>query len=165
MKIVFKGELSPVCKNQLIERSKKINKILIITAVCTIVGMIFYILSYAYTKLLFRYFGMVMAAVGFVTAATFLILTNKNGSSTQIFPKQITIDDNKIELSSVTGDCFSRSLRDVTKITETETSYIFDFRLPNDVYYICQKDLLAEGTTEEFETFFAGKIVKEKSQR
>ena len=108
---------------------------------------------------------MVTAAVGFVTAAVFLILTKKNGSSAQIFPKQITVDDNKIELSSVTGDCFSRNLQDVTKITETETCYILDFRLPNDVYYICQKDLITEGTTGEFEKLFEGKIVKEKLQR
>lgn len=166
MKIDFKGELSPVCKNQLLKRSQKINKILIVTAVCTICNMVLHILSFAYGKYLLRYFGMAMSAVAIVTALIFLISTRqKNGNEAQIFPKQITITEKDIELLSTKDNCFSRKLQDVTKITETKTSYIFDFCLPNDTYYICQKDLLAEGTIDEFEKLFDGKIVKEKLKR
>lgn len=71
MKIVFKGELSPVCKNQLLKRSQKIDKILILTAVCTICSMVLHILSFIYGKYLLRYFGMAMSAVAIVTALIF----------------------------------------------------------------------------------------------
>lgn len=163
MKIVFKGELSPVCKTQIIKRGRRFNKIIITSAIFSVVGTGLYILGFVYNNPLFLYLGRPMFAVAGVLALILLIITKQKGRNTmQCFPKQITINDDYIELLGEMNDnCYSRKLRDVKRVTETETSYVFDFRLPYDVNYVCQKDLITEGTIEEFEKLFDGKIVKE----
>ena len=50
---------------------------------------------------------------------------------------------------------------DVKKVIDKGNFYIILFYFPHkDVNFICQKDLIVEGTIEEFEELFEGKIVR-----
>jgi len=60
-----------------------------------------------------------------------------------------------------------RKISDVKTITDHGGFYRIHFYFPNlSPSYLCQKDLLVEGTIEEFEKLFEGKIVrKNKASR
>ena len=97
MKIIFKGELSPVCKTQIIKRGRRFNKIIITSAIFSVVGTGLYILGFVYNNPLFLYLGRPMFAVAGVMALILLIITKQKGRNTmQCFPKQITINDDYI---------------------------------------------------------------------
>lgn len=52
-------------------------------------------------------------------------------------------------------------LKKIKKVVAYGDSYYLTFRFPyRQVGLFCQKDLLTDGTIEEFESLFAGKIVK-----
>lgn len=54
----------------------------------------------------------------------------------------------------------TRHLREVIKVKEYPEFYELVFSFPRiSEKFICQKDLLSQGTLEEFETLFNGKIV------
>ena len=74
-------------------------------------------------------------------------------------PYIITIDEEYIELEGETAYC-KRKLEDVKSIIETENFYYFNFYLPYAMNFLCQKDLIALGTIEEFEEIFKDKIVR-----
>lgn len=57
-------------------------------------------------------------------------------------------------------DSFTRPLDSVKKIVSTGEQFLFVFYNPKRTDIICQQDLLVEGTLEEFENIFAGKIVR-----
>lgn len=73
----------------------------------------------------------------------------------------------KVIISKETGvsafwkdDSFTRPLNSVKKIVNTGGQFLFVFYNPKRTDIICQKDHLVEGTLEEFENIFAGKIVQ-----
>ena len=55
----------------------------------------------------------------------------------------------------------SHSLQSIKSIIDYGEWYYFEFDFTNrDIYYICQKDLLTQGTLEDFEILFSRKIKK-----
>ena len=55
---------------------------------------------------------------------------------------------------------FYKYTNDVSKIIEYENMYIIVFSALMGLGIIAQKDLLVEGTLEEFEKLFEGKIIR-----
>ena len=55
---------------------------------------------------------------------------------------------------------FYKNTDDVSKIIEYENMYIIVFSGLMGLGIIAQKDLLVEGTLEEFEKLFEGKIIR-----
>ena len=55
---------------------------------------------------------------------------------------------------------FNKNTDDVSKIIEYENMYIIVFSGLMGLGIIAQKDLLVEGTFEEFEKLFEGKIIR-----
>lgn len=77
-----------------------------------------------------------------------------------VCPKEISIDDDSIY---IVGDAFNhhRATNDIKKIIDTGDCYRIIFTFPNkSVYCLCQKDLIVEGSIEEFEERFADYIVR-----
>lgn len=75
-------------------------------------------------------------------------------------PKSVTIYNDSIEMESDTKNEL-RYLDMVKSIKDYGEWYAFKFFLPNKSgYFICQKDLIVEGTIEDFEKLFEGKIVR-----
>jgi hypothetical protein len=57
----------------------------------------------------------------------------------------------------------TKTLSDIILGTEyTITPYTININKDEKCKFICQKDLLTEGTLEEFESLFEGKIIKKK---
>lgn len=77
-----------------------------------------------------------------------------------IMTKRVTIDGNDLECE---GDQFHdiKSIDRVKSVIDYGEWYKFEFRLPgNSQRFICQKDLITQGTIEDFENLFADKIIR-----
>ncbi len=75
-------------------------------------------------------------------------------------PKSITIENDTIKMKSNTQEDV-RDLDMVKSVKDYGEWYVFKFFLSyKSGYFICQKDLLVEGTIEEFEKLFEGKIIR-----
>lgn len=86
------------------------------------------------------------------------IFIPKSGKS--VIPKRIYIMDNKMVCIA---DNFTenRSVELVRKVYDYEEFYFISFRFGKiSCYFICQKSLLTQGTIEDFEKLFDGKIVR-----
>ena len=54
-----------------------------------------------------------------------------------------------------------RCLETVKNVIDFGDWYVFNFYFPHKIrYFVCQKDLLVEGSIEEFEKIFEGKIIR-----
>lgn len=82
-------------------------------------------------------------------------------------PKTISVGDNKLERFGNGKNSYGmRKIEDVKKVIDMGDWYIIDFYFPNkDGYFLCQKDLITQGTIEEFESLFADKIVRKKLRK
>ena len=76
-------------------------------------------------------------------------------------PKQITIKDGIISCVTDQIGTDSRKIEQIKIVKEySDHYYIICKGLNIPPHFICQKDLLTQGTIEEFESLFAGKIKK-----
>ena len=77
-----------------------------------------------------------------------------------VIPTTITIEDDKIVRSGFQSYRLV-NIQDIKEIWDMGSFYAIIFYFPNmDRRFICQKDLLVEGTIEEFEQLFEGLIVR-----
>ena len=77
-----------------------------------------------------------------------------------IMTKRVTIDGNCLESE---GDQLTeaRSIDQIKCVIDYGEWYKIIFRFPNKSQrFICQKDLITQGTIEDFETLFADKIIR-----
>ena len=79
-------------------------------------------------------------------------------------PQEIIIYDDIIETTGCAEYCYKQcNLCDVKRILDYGNFYVFIFYFPNlDTRFICQKDLIEQGTIEEFEQLFEDKIVRKR---
>ncbi|MBQ3506585.1 MAG: hypothetical protein IJA89_07440 [Clostridia bacterium] len=79
-------------------------------------------------------------------------------------PKRIFIEENSIWVETV-RNMRQKSIFDIKNIIDNGAFYDITFYLPNTVHNcICQKDLIVQGTIEEFEKLFEDKIVRKYKQ-
>ena len=78
------------------------------------------------------------------------------------YPTRITIDIKENEIfGEYRKGAGSRSIDEVKKVIDMGEFYHILFYFPNQwANCICQKDLIVEGTIEEFEKLFEDKIVR-----
>ena len=77
-------------------------------------------------------------------------------------PTKIKIDENSIYVETK-YDKTACSLSKVKKVIDWGDVYEIVFHLPRVYpFCVCQKDLLCQGTLEEFQTIFKEKIIFEK---
>ena len=78
------------------------------------------------------------------------------------YPSRILIDIKEKEIfGEYRKGAGSRSIDDVKKVIDMGRFYDIIFYFPNQwANCICQKDLIVEGTIEEFEKLFEDKIVR-----
>ena len=78
-----------------------------------------------------------------------------------IIPTTITIENDTIKRSGVQSYRIVNT-QDIKEILDMGSFYAVIFYFPNmDRRFICQKDLLIEGTIEEFEKLFEDKLVRQ----
>lgn len=83
-------------------------------------------------------------------------------SKDRLVPKCITINDGVISLIINSGSTDSRKIEQVKAVKDYGEYYTLTFKgfFTVSSFYICQKDLLTQGSIEEFETLFADKLKK-----
>ena len=86
--------------------------------------------------------------------------------SFKVEPDEIDIDD-----MFLTGYCAKYDykridyLSDVLEVTDMGTWYKISLNLKYNSFFACQKDLIVEGTIEEFEELFADKLVRKETKK
>ena len=118
------------------------------------IGIIWY---YSYIALII---SMGIVLLSFVFLIVVRQWDNPINELSNVVPTTITIEDDKIERSGVQSYRLV-NIQDIKEIWDMGSFYAIVFYFPNmDRRFICQKDLIARGTIEEFENLFQGKIIK-----
>lgn len=86
------------------------------------------------------------------------IQTKKEKEKEKITPQKVFIDNDMI-ISESNAAVDTRFMKDVKEVRDYGEFYYFVFKAYS-YRFVCQKDLLTQGSTDEFETMFAEKIKK-----
>ena len=156
--IVFYGEFSEESKKYLLKDNAFINFVagimgfLIFSIITLIIAAIFDFWWLAWFLFLYVFVALITCLSPYI---------NKEKTIQALMPKKISINGKFIyyELSNTT---IEKSLKKVRKVIDYGKFYLLKLSFPQIGGYICQKDLLIQGTIEEFETIFEGKIVRKK---
>lgn len=99
---------------------------------------------------------------GVLIGANLLLLWNPRKKLPFRWEYHITIDDEKIVVETpLWPKPLEKPIKKIKKVLdEGDCYYIIYGDINNSI--VCQKDLLKEGTIEEFEALFQGKIVRKK---
>lgn len=151
--IEFRGELSK--KNQKI--MNKIQRQTSIFAGCEASLVLAIIITVLMVKVdIICAFGYIIC--GFVIAFSFLPVPKKNWYL--VCPQSVVIDDEGITSTGIKFSVY-RLLSQIKRIDDCGDYYKFWFEFPHQSpYFLCQKDLIMQGSIEEFEEMFADKIVR-----
>ncbi len=152
--IKFSGELSRECKKSIVKDLRNGMFIAALIAMCVVDIPIVIVACFTghLIILLFLALPLLFLASPFVDA-------QKNAEKN--IPQEIIIEDGKIE-KNIEGpnEYAMKSINDVIAVFDYGEWYKFSFSLPNSAFFVCQKNLLKEGSIEEFEQIFDGKIIK-----
>lgn len=159
--IEFKVNLTKDCKQYLLNQQHKgMFFISIILATIFIIPLLIFTFLWKY------------AAIGTIPGIILVMgeVVHLNSRKTRLFkdsfiesiPTSIIIDGETIEtvgIGELSYKC--KNIQDIKEIWDMGTFYAVIFYFPNmDRRFICQKDLIVEGTIEEFEQLFEDKIVR-----
>lgn len=153
--IEFKGELTEstlkVFRKRMIRSKQKTNIFFFVFGLPMMTFLLHFIMPLKYI------FGIVfpLLAVAAVFTPYFLVKASKD----RFVPKRITINDGLILLvaDNITDSRKIEQVKTVKDYGEYYTlSFVGFFTISSP--YICQKDLLTQGSIEEFEALFDGKI-------
>lgn len=161
--IEFRGEYSKACKEFVRRAMSKNNKwanvllslfvfggMAVVSAVCFIsIGAPWMIV-----------FSALILIIGVIVLR--FVPTKVDG----ILPEKIVFQDKNFYYETERGEGELCSYEDVETVNDWGEWYTFTFCPPQteNISFICQKDLIVQGTIEEFETLFQGKIVRKVSE-
>ena len=156
--IEFKGEISSKCKKYLQNYSSRRAGFacLILTLIVGVIACVAAIFWHR-AILLIIIAPLIMTVFAFIPEINApLKVFNKS------IPRKIVIENGIIEFSS--DECNQyETAENVKCIFDFGDWYHIVFKFPTkSIYCVCQKDLLVQGTIEEFEAVFEGKIVRKK---
>lgn len=151
--IRFQGQLSQDCKKWFLAREYKDSVIaniiisLLLSAIIVIVGVLWNLIALAFLAI----------------PATILVLSFFPSFYKKIVnkvPNVIEIDEKSI-YGNIENDFISKSLDTVKCVIDVGEWYVFNFFFPHkNRYFVCQKDLIVEGSLDDFEKLFEEKIVR-----
>lgn len=99
---------------------------------------------------------------GVLVVVTLLLLWNPRKKLPFRWEYHITIDEEKIvQESPLWPKPIEKPINKIKKVLDYEDVYYVIYSDMNNSI-VCQKDLLIEGTIEEFEALFQGKIIRKK---
>lgn len=150
--IKFQGEISQECKKWFIKRECKAYLLItcLLAALYAIANIIIALL-WGLIALLYLIIP-VVAIIGFIFPFKKYIIKR--------VPLVVSIEDEFVECENE-QEYANNKLDDVKKVVDLGDWYIVKFYFPINLrWFICQKDLIVEGTIEEFEQLFEGKIVR-----
>lgn len=162
--IIFRFKFQGNIKNYLIKKQKRGSFL-----AALITALLFFVPAVIVGAIWYNNFIAVMISIGLtVFSLLFLIYFSRWDSPLNGFyksvPEKIIIDSKQsiIETSGITKYCYkSVNFDEIKEILDLEKFYEFKFYgLAGSRFFICQKDLIIEGTIEEFEKLFEDKIVR-----
>ncbi len=157
MRIVFEGELSEKNKKYFERGQDRDNRItMLIVAVLILVPVTLLVV-----KCGLYFISLYSLNIIFVVGAFVPI---KKQYREGIYPEMIIIEGEDLKSLGKNSSVYKK-MYDVKEVEDLGDSYriLFDFpgRSP---MFLCQKDLITEGTIEDFEELFADKIVRKTEQ-
>ena len=153
--VEFLGDLSGDYKRYTAKQQAKYN-FLVSCIVSTIITVIIIIFSIKVHWI----FVVFMVPIIFLIICSSIIPKGK--ILDYVLPTQIIIINNLITCKGKKF-CTTKELNCVKKVIEKENFYQIIFRFPyKDLRFICQKDLLVNGSIDDFKDIFKDKIVKSK---
>ena len=149
--IKFQGELSPACQDYILKREALTG---------FISGSIVFCIGVAITVVLavkadwaYALFILLLAVLPFAAGKK-----PAKKAFGRIMPQAVTIAEDVLESEGKEFHC-TRTLSQVKKVIDRGDWYHIYFYYPyKNPRFICQKDLIKEGTIEEFEAMFADKM-------
>lgn len=154
--IEFSGEFSEKNKNYLLKQNSMVG-FLASLVVAIIFGIIIITIAAIYDFWIITIFLIVL--VFLIAIATMAPYIQKKKTLNLLLPKKISIDENGNIYFDLDSHTISRSINDIKEIIDTDESYYIKFRFPKVSGFICQKDLLKNGTIEQFEQIYKYKII------
>ena len=150
--IVFEGQISGKCKEGVLRRGAKISFIGgLITSILFAIPTVVFAIKIDWIVLLFF---LVLIPFPFLAA-----IPPKEKYYPTIFPSKVIIDTQTGRITTQSSQFFSESsIAEVVKVLDKGEWYLIYVK-SKDGRFICQKDLLINGTLEEFEKVFKGKII------
>jgi len=159
--IMFRFELQGEVKEYLLREELKAGRIAaIITALIFIIpALIIGIVWYDNWIALIISIGTIFWACIF--GVILMRFGNPKNYIDKVIPTTITIEKDKIERVGLENYRIF-DLTDIKEVWDMGSFYAVIFYFPNnkDRRFVCQKDLIVEGTIEEFEKLFEDKIVR-----
>ncbi len=151
----FKGEITGQGKEYLYSLHKKTTKVMAITYI-SMAAVVLIVAS-----ICMRIWWGPLCGVLFIPLFWLVKLNPTKGQYALIAPSRIVINEDTISFENKKTHML-QYLESVDSVIDFEEFYLFKFteRRPINEAYICQKDLIVNGTIEEFESVFADKIVK-----
>lgn len=151
--IVFEGQISGKCKKDVLRRSAKISFIGgLITSIIFAIPTVVLALK---IDLIFFLFFLVLIPFPFLAA-----IPPKEKYYPVTFPSKITIDTRTGEMIAQSSQFYAESsIAEVVKVLDKGEWYLI-YVESKDGRFICQKNLLTNGTLDEFEKIFRDKIIK-----
>jgi len=148
--IIFRGEPSGECKDYI---NKKSSKTLLIGALVMNVGVFLFLLMFVFE------YPETLAFMIIPIVSTVVLVINRK--SLTVIQHEVMINGNSIRSKTKDGREIFIMVNDITEVADNGTYYSFAVKNARATYmFACQKDLLVEGTLEDFEKLFEGKIVK-----
>ena len=153
----FKGELSDICKKSIL-KEQSITGVIVAFIVAIFGGVIVITLAYIlnWMELLFFLIPLILI-VPIIASAPYL---QKNKTLEISVPQRIVIDGKEESLYIALGKptrIIKKSLLSIKSVEDNGDWYYLKLRFPKLGGFICQKNLLTEGSIEEFEALFQGK--------
>lgn len=150
--IVFEGQISGKCKEGVLRRGAKISFIGgLITSILFAIPTVVFAIKTDWIVLLFF---LVLIPFPFLAA-----IPPKEKYYPTIFPSKVIIDTQTGRITTQSSQFFAESsIAEVVKVLDKGEWYLIYVK-SKDERFICQKDLLINGTLEEFEKVFKGKII------
>lgn len=154
--IEFKGELSENCKKFIINNEAKLSRLS-----ASIVSIPFAIAAVWISVAIDLFYLIIIPGLLFIILVAGV--KPKENIYGLIMTKRVAVIENSIECE---GEEFyvSRAVDQVKQVVDYGEWYKIDFYFPYKCQrFICQKDLIAQGTIEEFERIFFEKIIRHRS--
>jgi len=164
--IEFYGELSKKCRQYIwVERHKGVKVIALTIGGIFIIPLIGLSFLGKYAPMITIPFIVIL--IGYMISISSIKTKSFKKDFINSLPNTIRIQRETIETSGVGGISYkSVNIRDIKEIWDMGTFYAVIFYFPNmDRRFVCQKDLIVEGTIEEFEKLFENKIVRKYEKR
>ncbi len=146
--IVFEGKITETDCLYTLKKKQKLSAIIKFVVIFLLISLPIVVLS-----LIISFYIL----IGLVLTMVIAFADIKMDNSFRNIPNRVVIDDYGMEAVSKSYKLFI-NLNSVVSVIDMGTWYTFKFNLKMNNFFVCQKDLLIEGSLEEFEKLFEGKI-------